>query len=470
VAARIAGLAGTLVLTHFIPPQDYGAVSIAAVSILSATRFLNLGLGAYVISHASPPREVFQAFLLHTTAMALACGAAVVFRGQIAEAVGVPSAARYFPGLALAALALQLSQIPSSTLVRSLRFRVVATSRAFGEIAFTVTSLALAPLLGAMAIVVGNVARSTLVSGLLLRRANRAEWLQPAALDRGTMARFFGFGLPLTGAALADTAASQWDNFLVGGMFGPRVVGQYALAYNLAQTPAGNVAEPISDVLLPSFAKVEPGRRKDAFLRAVSLIALVSFPLAFGLAAVSRRLIDAVLDARWAAVGPMLALLSGISLMRPLTWVVEAYLQPQKRTGVILALSAFRALAVLGLVATVGSRSPLWACGAVSVAFAVHALLCVGALSVLEGVAWTSTLGAAGRPLLAAALMGGAVFGVDRFISARPGHAAALLVLLGECVLGASLYVGLSTVLARDKVQDLWNLAKEVRSRRRQGS
>ena len=44
----------------------------------------------------------FQAFLLQVTASAAACGVTVVFRERIASAVGVPEAARYFPGLALA--------------------------------------------------------------------------------------------------------------------------------------------------------------------------------------------------------------------------------------------------------------------------------------------------------------------------------------------------------------------------------
>jgi PST family polysaccharide transporter len=377
----------------------------------------------------------------------------------------VPEAAPYFPGLALAGLVLQASQVPSATLVRSLRFRIVATSRALGELAFTATSVALAPLLGAMAIVAGNIARSTLVSGLLLLRSDAAEWFEPTRPRAPTLGRFLAFGLPLTGVILTDAAASQWDNLLVGRLFGPAAVGQYALAYNLATTPASAIAEPISDVLFPSFAKIPPDRRKDAFRRAVALLALVSFPVVFGLAAIAARLVGAILHPQWAPVGTMMALLTGVSLMRPMGWVVDAYFQAQKRTHVILGLSIFRAVAVLGSIATLGAKGPAWACVAASLAFVTHALLCVVALAAMEGIPVASTLGTAGRPLLAAALMAAIVFLLDGWVPPTRGYTGFLL-LAAEIALGGVAYATLCSRLARDTAEDLVRVARDVISRR----
>ena len=464
VVVRVAGLLGTLALTHFIAPAQYGAVSVAAVCVVTVTRLLNLGLSAFVIANATAPALTFQAFLLQVTASAAACGVTVVFREGIASAVGVPEAARYFPGLALAGLVLQASQVPSATLVRSLRFRIVATSKALGELAFTATSVGLAPLLGATAIVAGNIARSTLVSGLLLVRSDAKEWFEPNRPQARTLGRFLTFGLPLTGVIVTDAAASQWDNLLVGRLFGPAAVGQYALAYNLAITPASAIAEPISDVLFPSFARIAPDRRKDALLRAVALLALVSFPVAFGLAAIAARLIGAILDPQWAPVGPMMALLTGVSLMRPMGWVVDAYFQAQNRTHVILGLSVFRAVAVLGSIATLGAKGPAWACVAASLAFVTHGLLSVVTLAAVEGIPVASTVGTAGRPLLAAALMAAIVFLLDGLIPPTRGHLG-LLLLVAEIALGGAAYATLCSLLARDTAGDLVRLARDVVSR-----
>ena len=72
-------------------------------------------------------------------------------------------------------------------------------------------------------------------------------------------------------------------------------MGAYNLAYNVADVPAVQVGEQIGDVLLPSFAKLEPAARKAALVRSTGLLALVTFPLAVGLGAIAQPLVDALL-------------------------------------------------------------------------------------------------------------------------------------------------------------------------------
>src|SRR6202035_2399049 len=45
VGTRVVGLVGTLVLTRFIAPADYGEVSAAAVCVLSANQLLVFAFG-----------------------------------------------------------------------------------------------------------------------------------------------------------------------------------------------------------------------------------------------------------------------------------------------------------------------------------------------------------------------------------------------------------------------------------------
>src|SRR6185436_20902787 len=119
---------------------------------------------------------------------------------------------------------------------------------------------------------------------------------------------------------------------LVSRLFGPPVMAEYNLAYNLADTPTAHVAEHIFDVLLPSFAKLDLEQRRRALARVAGLMALVIYPLALGLAAVASTVVAAVLDPRWAGVGPMLAILAALSLSRPVVWVVSTYLTAASRT------------------------------------------------------------------------------------------------------------------------------------------
>jgi PST family polysaccharide transporter len=80
----------------------------------------------------------------------------------------------------------------------------------------------------------------------------------------------------------------------------------YNLAYNLADVPAIQVGEQIGDVLLPSFARMDPAHRPDALVRSMTLLALVVFPLAVGLGAVAPTLVATIFNARWRPIAPML--------------------------------------------------------------------------------------------------------------------------------------------------------------------
>ena len=76
-----------------------------------------------------------------------------------------------------------------------------------------------------------------------------------------------GYGAPIMVSAMADRAASTWDNLIVLRLFGERVMGAYALSYSLAATPLIYVAERMGDVFMPAFSKMEPDERPAAVVR-----------------------------------------------------------------------------------------------------------------------------------------------------------------------------------------------------------
>ncbi len=461
VTVRAFALIGTLILTHFIAPYEYGEVSAAAISVMTVTRLLTFGLGPYVIAHRSGPGEAFQAAAYHLAGVALGCVGVLLLREPLGAILGAPHMGRFVPGLALAALITGLAGIPSATLVRALRFRIVAISRALGEVSFTLVSIALAPAWSGAAIVAGSVARAAVASTLLVARASRAEWLHPTRPSWQTARSFLSFGLPVSGALLTETVASSWDNLLVSHLFGAKTMGQYNLAYNLADAPASHVAEHIGDVLLPSFATMDDAHRRRALLRSAALMALVIFPLAVGLGTVAPTLVETLFDPRWSEMAPMLTILSGISVMRCLAWVVNPYLQARHRTLTIMFLGLFKAAAVLGLILTMGRTSPLWACRGVLLAFTLHAAASLLVVHRTEGINAIAVLRAVTPPLVACALLASAVL-LTRHLLLQVGVLPGWFRLLAEVGVGMVAYLGTAPLIARSPTQDLMALLRQL--------
>src|SRR5690242_15650970 len=68
LGTRVLGLVGTMVLTRFVAPYDFGEVSAATIVALTANQFSNLGVGTYVIAHPQAGRAtMFHATFVHLT-------------------------------------------------------------------------------------------------------------------------------------------------------------------------------------------------------------------------------------------------------------------------------------------------------------------------------------------------------------------------------------------------------------------
>lgn len=464
LSVKALGLGGTLVLTHFLAPAEFGDVSAAVIVVETATRFANYNLGTFVITRRTDASQTFQALVYHVGAMATACLVVTLFRHPISDVLGTPGMAGYIPWLALATLLLQVSRIPEATMYRSLRFRTLALTRAAGELAYTIVSVSLAPFLRGGAIVAGNLARAVTLTATILARSNRNEWLQPVAPRLSTASEMMRFGFPLSTRTLSDKLSTSWDNLIVSRLFGSHVMGQYALAYNLADI-TGQVAEYISDVLLPSLARLDVERQRLALPRVSAMMGLVLFPLIVGLAVVAPLLVAALLAPRWAGVAPMLAILCFRSVPVPFNSVFASYFAARGRTKAIMYLGIARLALVLGFLLTLGPLGPLWACVAVVLAFHLSSLLHLLVGWRLEKLAPGPLVAATLRPLLASGLMALAILLFRMTVEAWVPMPVWLDLALEVCV-GALAYAGAAFLIARPTAREFIEVVRGVIFRR----
>ena len=456
IGSRAIGLAGTLVVTRFVAPADYGEVTVAAVVVMTANQMSTLGFGQFLIARPDAPRSVaFHATAFHVGFGVVAAALVLTLGGHFGPALDAPRMMRFLPGLVLSGLLDRIAYVPERVLVRDLRFRAVSGARTAGDLAHSIVCVWLAAIgWGGAAIVMGNVARSLLRTACFVFAAKVRDWLEPCRLTLRATRELFAFGVPMSLGALCAFASRRWDNLLVSHFFGPGPTGMYNLAYNLADVPAIQVGEQIGDVLLPSFARMDAARRPDALVRSMELLALVVFPLAVGLGAVAPTLVAAVFDARWRPLAPMLVLLSALSVTRPVGWTVEAYLQARQRPRLILALEAFKVVTLVLFIVTLGRFSPLWTCGAVGVAFAAHAVASLWVVRRIDGVPLRRSLGSLWPALAACTPMVAAVLGA-RHALLLAGVEKPVALLAFEILAGTIGYGLAALVFARDTAQDL---------------
>src|ERR1700689_3953997 len=215
VGTRVVGLVGTLVLTRFIAPAEYGEVSAASICVLSASQVVFFAFGQYVIANKSPASVAFQATWLNLLLGAAAMVCVFFLRGPLGVMLDAPAMGRFMFGYAISVMLDRARMIPAALLVRDLRFRAVAIINSIGELAFTGTAVGLAPRWGGYAVMAGAIARSGITFVLFAATAPRAEWLKRSPIEKKVVKHLFGYGAPIMVSTVADRAASTWDNLIV---------------------------------------------------------------------------------------------------------------------------------------------------------------------------------------------------------------------------------------------------------------
>jgi PST family polysaccharide transporter len=210
---------------------------------------------------------------------------------------------------------------------------------------------------------------------------------------------------------------------------------------------------------MPSFSRMEEEERRNAVVKAAALMAIIVSPLGVGLGAISPTLVDALFDERWHGMAPLLAVLSIMTLFRPMTWSAVAYLQAVQQTRLVMWASVTRAVLVLPLVGLFGwLGDPTWACVGACIGYAVHSLGTIVAIGRETGLPVAPYLVGVLRPLVACIPMFAGVAGIELAFVELGVHPVASLIV--QVIAGTLIYVASSLVLVRQSSLELIRFAR----------
>ena len=498
--ARVLGILGTLAVTRYLNPEEYGEVSLAMLVMQITHMLANSGLSQYIASRPKAGRDVvFHATFFYTLVGVVALLLTLVFGSRIAASLDAPGITRLFPGLAVAVFLDRFAVIQDRIQLRNLQFRSVGLQRSLGELVYSMVSVGLAafaagtPYGGAAALVWASLARSVLRLITLSATTYWREWLEPHKLTWATTRELFVFGLPMAVVTLAGFGAQKFDNLVFQRHFGLAWLTFYNLAYNFADMPAALVGEQIGDVLVPSFARMEDDQqRKDALLLSIRMMILLVTPLAVGLGVVAPTLGKVAFDARYQeGIIKILQWLSLLSIARTITWIGNAYLQVRNQPRTIMMLETARMVGIvvfMNLFVLVGmhqgpGHAVRWACASVVAVFTMSALSYLVAIKKLDGVSLRAQILPLLPSLVAAAPMALAVVSARRLMTyfglfaldhprlTTADHAREFGPRLAvEILVGAVAFVPSALLLAPLASRELISLTKNALQRRRRGA
>jgi len=305
-----------LVLARLLTPRDFGLMGMAAVLSAAITMLSEFGIdGAVLVSKDLTPAKISHlhalAILLGFGGTLIACAAAPV----AAVLFRTPQLLRIVPAVGIGFCISGFRVVPQSVLLRTSRFKLVAGVESGQAIASTATAVALAYLgFSYWSLVLGSLV-GTLFTTLTLSlmypcRPGKPVW--------GDLRQEITFSWQLLVGRLGWYVYSNSDFAVAGRTLGGSILGLYTMAWNIASLPVEKVSGLVTRVTPSVLLQVRdhPAELRRYIRGVTETLALVTFPIAFGLSVVSRPLVQALFDHRWWPVAGPLCLLAACASVR----------------------------------------------------------------------------------------------------------------------------------------------------------
>lgn len=340
ILRQLVQVGSQLALVRLLVPDDFGLLGMAMLFVGIGQLLADFGIGSAIVQSRSADRVVLSSCFWLNLAVA----------GVLALLVlaASPLIGRFYgradlvPLVAVLSLNLLLSGVhvvPSSLLYRDMRFADLARAQVLGSLAGALLAIGLAWAGAGVWSLIVQPLFGTTVNLALCWWASR--WRPRLEFAWREVAPLVRFSASLLGANLVGYANRNVDGLLIGRVLGAVPLGHYSMAIQLMLYPLQQISSVIVRVLFPTLVQIQDDlpRLRAAYLKAVSTIAFVTFPLMGGLFALADDFVFVVFGSAWAPMAPVLKVLSWVGMMQSIGTTMGVIYLATARTDIALKVT-----------------------------------------------------------------------------------------------------------------------------------
>ena len=313
-------MSSAVVLARLLTPQDYGLIGMVAILVGFLGMFQYLGLSTATIQWSDLNHQQVSALFW----MNMVLSAAIM----LATIAAAPLAAWFYKeprligitiGYAVSILITGLYIQHEAILIRQMRFAITAVIEV-SAMAIGLGAAIVAAIYGARywALVINQLVLA-MVSVIGMWAACR--W-RPSLPGRSAGVRsMLKFGGNVTGFNVMQYFARNADNALIGKFWGAYQLGLYSRAYQMLLMPMQQINAPLAAVAVPALSRLadSPERYRDAYLKILEKLVMITMPLGALMIATSDWLVLLLLGPQWKETGTIFMLLGIAAIIQPVT-------------------------------------------------------------------------------------------------------------------------------------------------------
>lgn len=292
----------TFLVLRLLSPSDYGVIALSTAIVSMFGMIAEFGLSAAIVQARTVSRQ--QLSNVFGYGLVLNIGLVVLLVSLSPFAAAIYSDDRLPRVIQVASLQFvfsALSLLPDARMRREMRFKLMSQIEFALGIAAGLTTLLLAYWgFGYWALVASPLLAAFL--RMVILNVTAHEWIAPRLSLHDTRP-LLKFGGLIVLARIAGHVLSQADVLIAGLFLTKASLGVYSVAMQLATMPLSKVMMVINQVAYPELARMnrEEGVSSPVLLQGGRLVALVLFPVLWGLAAVAPFVVQLVMGDKWSS-------------------------------------------------------------------------------------------------------------------------------------------------------------------------
>lgn len=317
---RILQLTKTVILARLLVPEDFGIVGIAAVLLVTGQKIADVGFNEALIQREETNVDEY----IDTTWTVRAIQGVVVtlvlyLMAPLAGAVF--SEPRLVPVVRVLALAATMKGLVNPAIIyfrKDLEFQGEFVYQVSGTLANVVVGIGAAVQFGNLwalvfAIIAGEAVQ--LVVSFLI-----TDYRPLPEFEISKAKQLFEFSRWVYASRLVLFTIQNGDDLFVGWLLGTNALGFYRVAFRFGNAPATEIANVVSGVTFPAYAKLQNDSKRlaTAFQKTLEVILLTSLPAAVGLILIAESFTSVLLGAKWLPMVPLFQVIAIAGLLRGL--------------------------------------------------------------------------------------------------------------------------------------------------------
>ena len=334
--------ASVIVLSRLLVPSQFGLLAMAGPVVGFALLFQDLGLTQAIVQKPQLTQAEVSALFGISLGMSLGIAALLVaFAPAVSWFYGERQVGMLTAALGVNVVLSGAGALHYALLNRRMQFGTLAIIDASSALGGLAASVGFALMYRSFwALYLGSVV-ATLIPTAAYWVAT--GWRPSMPRRRSGVGTALTFGANITGFNVVNFLSRNMDNVLIGHVWGERPLGLYDRAYKLMLMPLQQINNPLAKVMLPVLSRMtdDPQRYRDAFLRTIAQMLLVTLPGIAFMVGTADLLIPLLLGRQWAGASLIFQALGMASFLQVLNNPAGWLFVSQHRTREYMYIGVF---------------------------------------------------------------------------------------------------------------------------------